>query len=316
MKHILPFLPVAALSALTLSLANAQSPEPSRPVEQGCFWERLEEAGLSAWVQQCDFGNYRVRFRFDQTNLVQYTSNGSEPSIAVEVLDMNDGETAQKAMRRLYDAHTDAQTASRCAIAPYTSIEPPAGVERYQFVADADYAAEPIENEDPNEAAGPLCGDWGSMALGAQYFEVQPQSPARKILFVRVGEYQPLFDEQTLQLLPAATGSNGTIDAMELAQNWQGHVGETVTISGCRITSATPDLMVCLATSTEGQPPWFLFDPSGMTPEDVTRAVRECDFFVGYPVCGARLQGEVAEENGELKIMHGSVTWNRPPLER
>ena len=211
MKHISAYLTVAALSALALSPATAQSPEPSRPAAEGCFWEHLSdaEAGLSAWVQRCDFGNYKVRFRFDGTTLVKYTSNGSEPSIAVEVLDMNDGETAQKAMRRLYDAHTDAQTASRCAIAPYTSIEPPAGVERYQFVADADYAAEPIENEDPNEAAGPLCGDWGSMALGAQYFEVQPQSPARKILFVRVGEHQPLFDEQTLQLLPAATGSDG-----------------------------------------------------------------------------------------------------------
>jgi len=107
-----------------------------------------------------------------------------------------------------------------------------------------------------------------------------------------------------------------TIDAMELAQNWQGLVGETVTISGCRITSATPDVMVCLATSKQGRPPWFLFDPSGMASDDVARAVRECDFYVDYPVCGVRLHGEVAEENGELKIMHGSVTWNRPPLQR
>ena len=209
MKHFSALLAVAALSALFLSPVAAHSPEPSRPAAQGCTWEHLSdaEAGLSVWVQRCDFGNYKVWFGFDHMNLVQYSSDGIEPSIAIEVLDANDGETAQQAMRRVYDAHTDAITAGRCAVAPYTSIESPAGVERYQFVADADYAAEPIENEDPNEAAGPLCGDWGSMALGAQYFEIQPQSPVRKILFVRVGEYQPLFDEQTLELLPGlATG--------------------------------------------------------------------------------------------------------------
>jgi hypothetical protein len=118
----------------------------------------------------------------------------------------------------------------------------------------------------------------------------------------------------TFLISPAANAADGDIDALELSQNWQGLIGKTITISGCRITSATPDLMVCLATSEHGRPPSFWFDPSGMAPADVARAVRECDFYVGYPVCGVRLTGEVAEEDGEVKIMHGSVTWNSPPL--
>jgi hypothetical protein len=204
MKPISTCLILAALSALAISPAVAQGVEPSRPAAEGCAWEHLSDAsaGLSAWVQRCDFGDYKTEFRFDQTNVVQYSSNGLDPSIVIEVLDLNEGETALQGMRRIFDAHTDAQMASRCVISPYTSMESPVGVERYDFAANAEYAAEPIVDEDPNEAGSPLCGDWGAMPLGTQYFEIQPQSSARKILFVRIGEYQPFFDEQTLQLLP------------------------------------------------------------------------------------------------------------------
>ena len=118
-----------------------------------------------------------------------------------------------------------------------------------------------------------------------------------------------------LLLSPTANAVEGDIDAWALSKNWRSLIGKMVTVSGCQITSATPQEMVCLAPSMTIPPPWFFFDPSGMAPDDVARAVRECDYFVGYPVCGVRLTGEVGEENGQLKILHGSVTWNRPPLE-
>ncbi len=52
----------------------------------------------------------------------------------------------------------------------------------------------------------PPCGDWGDSPDGIQYFEAQPSSGARKVLFVRVGQDQPLFDERTLRLLPEEPG--------------------------------------------------------------------------------------------------------------
>lgn len=79
------------------------------------------------------------------------------------------------------------------------------------------------------------------------------------------------------------------------------------------ITSATADLMTCLATSEQGRPHSFWGDPSDMAPPDLDRALRDCSFYVGYPICGVRLEGEVANDDRELKIMHGSVTWNHPP---
>lgn len=43
----------------------------------------------------------------------------------------------------------------------------------------------------------------GDAPDGIQYFEAQPRSGALKVLFVRVGQDEPLFDEKTLRLLPA-----------------------------------------------------------------------------------------------------------------
>jgi hypothetical protein len=39
------------------------------------------------------------------------------------------------------------------------------------------------------------------MSDGIQYYEVHPASKARKILFVRIGQDEPLFDEKTLRLI-------------------------------------------------------------------------------------------------------------------
>ena len=50
-----------------------------------------------------------------------------------------------------------------------------------------------------DEVGDPPCGDWGDSPDGIQYFETQPG--ARSVLFVRVGQDEPLFDEKTLRLL-------------------------------------------------------------------------------------------------------------------
>ena len=55
---------------------------------------------------------------------------------------------------------------------------------------------------DPNEVPEPPCGSFGDAPDGIQYFEVQPSSAAKKVLFVRIGQDEPLFDERTLRLVP------------------------------------------------------------------------------------------------------------------
>jgi len=53
-------------------------------------------------------------------------------------------------------------------------------------------------------AESPARRDAGGRGLapdGIQYFEVWPASRARKVLFVRVGQDEPLFDEKNLRLI-------------------------------------------------------------------------------------------------------------------
>ena len=96
-------------------------------------------------------------------------------------------------------------------LAPYTAEKPPAGVKRYTFVPNAALKKQLDAKSSPDEVPDPPCGDWGDAPDGIQYFEAQPASGARKVLFVRVGQDEPLFDEKTLRLMaPASRRGQGT----------------------------------------------------------------------------------------------------------
>jgi hypothetical protein len=122
----------------------------------------------------------------------------------IDVIDLLPGETPEAGVRRIFASHTDRTIAARCVLAPSRRTKLPAGAKRYTFVPNAAYRKELKRKEDPNEVGDPPCGDWGDAPDGIQYFEVWPASKARKVLFVRVGQDQPLFDENTLRLVRLA----------------------------------------------------------------------------------------------------------------
>ncbi|PZV40233.1 hypothetical protein B5V02_01380 [Mesorhizobium kowhaii] len=195
----------ALFASVTISaVARADEPVPSRPPIDKCVWERLTDknVGLAAWVQRCDFGFRQIHFEFAGNALAIKYSDGGAADPLVEVFDIKPGETAEAALLRLFQEKTDKAVSARCVLAPYTEGTVPAGVKRYTFSPDAAYAKELKALADPNEVPDPPCGDWGEMPDGIQYFEV-PEGAAQKLLFVRIGQDEPLFDEQTLQVLPA-----------------------------------------------------------------------------------------------------------------
>jgi hypothetical protein len=194
----------ALLASVTISAgARAEEPVPSRPPIDKCVWERLTDKniGLAAWVQRCDFGFRQIHFEFAGNALAIKYSDGGAADPLVEVFDIKPGETAEAALQRLFLEKTDKAVSARCVLAPYTEGTVPAGVKRYTFSPDAAYAKELEALADPNEIPDPPCGDWGEMPDGIQYFEV-PAGATQKLLFVRIGQDEPLFDEQTLQVLP------------------------------------------------------------------------------------------------------------------
>jgi len=195
---------ILAVVLLALALpAAAQSGGPSRPPVKGCAWEKIAdtEVGLEAWVQRCDFGSRKIHFLFKDRALAVQFSDGDGPDPLVEVFDRLPGESAQAGVKRVFAAHTEAALAARCSLTSYRGAKEPAGVRRYTFIPRSAYRKELDKKANPNEVGDPPCGDWGTAPDGIQYFELRPADKARKLLFVRVGQDQPLFDERTLKPL-------------------------------------------------------------------------------------------------------------------
>ena len=191
-----------ALGASSAVAAPTQG-APSHPPFKNCAWEELADAtvGLAAWVLRCDYGFRKIDFVFVGQALAMRYSDGGAPDPLIEVLDRRAGETPEASVKRHYAEHTEKAIASRCVIAPYRVAKVPAGVKRYTFVPNASYAKELKAKADPNEVGDPPCGDWGTAPDGIQYYEVHPASKVRKVLFVRIGQDEPLFDENTLRLI-------------------------------------------------------------------------------------------------------------------
>ena len=208
---------LSALAALLLAsavvpsarTAHAQTGAPSRAPEKGCTWERASDksAGFAAWVERCDFGTRKIHLYIKGNALLQqYSDGGATADTLIESFALQPNETTEAGVRRVYLAHTAKVTSDKCVMAPYTLGKAPADVKRLTFVPNAAYEKALKAKQNPNEVPEPPCGDWGIAPDGQQFFAVWPTSAVRRLLFVRVGQDTPLFDEMTLQLLapPAA----------------------------------------------------------------------------------------------------------------
>jgi len=199
---------VAIVGLCMLALTNlawAKKDAPSRPPVKGCTWEKLSDATLrlEAWVQRCDFGFRKINLYAKQNALMIHWSDGGDDSALIEVFEQQAGEKVEAAVKRIFAERTVEKTlVSRCLLKPYKGDPYPAGVKRYTFLPNAALKKELDAKADPDEVPDPPCGDWGDAPDGIQYFETQ--NGASGILFVRVGQDEPLFDEKTLRLMPPA----------------------------------------------------------------------------------------------------------------
>ena len=202
MRTSVVFLLALSMSVTTLTAAD----RPSREPEKGCKWEKLTDPalGLEAWVERCDFGYRKVDLFVKGKSLDIRYSDGGAPEAMIDVIDLQAGETPEAGLKRVFAAHTKKDVAKRCVLAPFKGEPVRSDVKRMTFVPNAAFQKEldkknAVEGSD-GDIPEPPCGDFGDSPDGIQYFEVQPGAP--RVLFVRVGQDIPLFDEQTLKVLP------------------------------------------------------------------------------------------------------------------
>ena len=195
-------------AAVALLLAqSAWAGNPSRATQKGCAWEKLSDAGLGleAWVQRCDFGYRKIELFAKNNALMSKYSDGGEAEPLIEIFDLNVNEKPEDGIKRIFAEHTKDKTlVARCVLKPYKGDSAPAGVKRFTFLPNAALQKELDKTNDPGDIPEPPCGDWGDAPDGIQYFESQPVGGARRVMFVRAGQDEPLFDEKTLHLLPPA----------------------------------------------------------------------------------------------------------------
>ena len=201
-----------AFGALALLFVDAAvaADKPSRASQKGCKWEKLNApaTGIDAWVQQCDFGFRKIRLYGKDNKLLQHYSDGGEDEALVESFARQPDEKPEAAVKRVFAEHTaDKSLVARCVLEPWKDEDPhakppPAGVKRYTFQPNAALKKELDAKQDPGDIPEPPCGEWGYTPDGIQYFEVHGDAP--RILMVRPGQDEPLFDENTLQVAAPA----------------------------------------------------------------------------------------------------------------
>lgn len=191
-----------------LAAANvaAGKDAPSRAAQKGCTWEKINDAtlGLDVWVQRCDFGFRKINIAAKGNALVLHNSDGGEDEKLIETFAVQADEKPEAAIQRVFAEHTaDKDLVARCLVKPYKGYgSVPKGAKRYTVLPNAALKKELDAKQDPGDIPEPPCGDWGDMPDSVQYYEVQ--DGASRIMIVRAGQDEPLFDEKTLHVLPAA----------------------------------------------------------------------------------------------------------------
>ena len=197
-------------------LASVVQSPPSHPPESGCEWRPLvsERIGLALWVQACETGKHALRWEITDKALLghsaprQAADKAADPIRFIEFFDLNPGESPVAGIQRIFRAQTaDPLQRRGCVIQPYRGRLPTRpGAYRYSVIPSARYAQALAGGPQPEHKAPYPCGEWGEQYDHVQYFEVQPASRVRKLLFVRTGPAPVMFDEQSVRLFSPHSG--------------------------------------------------------------------------------------------------------------
>lgn len=191
MKRISRFC-LAAAACTLLAACTSGTYQSDRKPYAGFRWEHISGAGLDFWAQTSD----RLRIVTDSSlpGAVLVNGAGLRLDTILRVFQPNGAlPDSLIALLRRQPGWDESQTA---VLKEITS--PWKGRRRYVIVPAGAYG-DSIDALMLTTPVSSTCSGWGIGNSGMRYFETFAESPGR-ILFVNIGQEQPLFDEASIKL--------------------------------------------------------------------------------------------------------------------
>ena len=199
-------LPTILLILLVLAARPAAAVEPSRPPDQGCSWESFESAslGIRLLVENCADPGMHYVFSANGDWLEQHrpsddTIFGSHQ--VIRVLTKPAEQPIEAAIRQEFIATlTDKAAKASCKVARAkdTGVNGDGKI-LFELVPSGAYARK-IERELKEEPRDFGCGDYGK-GQATRYFEYHPVQSKTKYLWIDAGQDQPLFDQNSVEII-------------------------------------------------------------------------------------------------------------------
>lgn len=201
---------VIGMSALVLVAClvpvAAGAAQPSRPAWKGCAWQPFESAelGIRLLVQDCADPSGHYVFSAKDGWLEQHRPSddrtyGSHQIIRVLMKPAD--QTIQDAIRQQFVATlSDKQAAASCKVRPFKNPDVHAKDKRLFEIMPTGAYAKSIDKklqEGPDDIG---CGEFGG-GHGTAYFEYHPAASKTKFLYVETGQDEPLFDEDSIEII-------------------------------------------------------------------------------------------------------------------
>ena len=179
---------------------------PSRKPLAGCQWKEFtdQRLGIYMLIQECQPPGPQMTFVASGNAVYEVrTSQVSDPAKGqkvVEVFEKPEAQPIMEAIRQQFVDKLPAKEKAGCTVRePAMRLRlNDSGKETFEIVPKDAYAEEIARFR--SQAPGVLaCGEYGQ-ADPVWYFEYHPLEIKTRFLFVRYGQDEPLFDEQSIRL--------------------------------------------------------------------------------------------------------------------
>lgn len=184
---------------------HSQEMKPSRPAEKGCKWRPFESQplGVQMLVQDCVDANQHYIFSTSGSWIEQHRPSDDVtfggPRV-VRVFTKKANQSLEGAINAAIISRMKSPQKESCKVRPIVTPKPTPQRILMEIAPTGAYEKKIMKElqEGPRDFG---CGPFGK-GQGISYFEYHPAENRRKFLYVVLGMDAPLFDENSIRLLP------------------------------------------------------------------------------------------------------------------